>query len=223
MSPIRIGTPLIAGTLMLLASSAWAQINPNDGPQVAPLQSEPTIGLPEQAPTAPPPTSVPQAVPSAPSVRSPASPQPARQSAQETSNTAENEDGWQLECVEQDAEPRMCQAILRARVNDQVAMVVAIAKGQGTDVSRLQMALPLGIDIQRGAEVKIGDFSEAMVPSRCTAQGCLVETVASQDLLAAMRGASAGTVRVYAPGGDAIDLPLPLDSSSEVLAQALGD
>ena len=114
----------------------------------------------------------------------------------------------------------MCQAILRARVNDQVAMVVAIAKGENADESRLQMALPLGIDMQRGAEVTIGDFSETMAPSRCTAQGCLVETVASDDLLAAMRAANAGTVRVYAPGGNAIDLPMPLAAADDVLNQA---
>ncbi|MGQ2909643.1 MAG: invasion associated locus B family protein [Aliihoeflea sp.] len=200
----------------MLATSASAQINPNDGPQVSPLQPEPTIGLPEQAPTSQPPSNAPQAVPAAPPARPAATPQPAQATPPQVENTA----AWQLECIEQDAQQRMCQAILRARVNDQVAMVVAIAKGEDSNESRLQMALPLGIDMQRGAEVTIGDFSETMAPSRCTAQGCLVETVASDDLLAAMRAANAGIVRVYAPGGNAIDLPMPLAAADDVLNQA---
>lgn len=222
MSSIRIGMPLLMGAFLLLAGPASAQINPNDGPQVSPLQPEPTIGLPEQAPAAQPPVAAPEPAPAAPA-RSATAPRPAGQPSRDTPAAAGNAAAWQLECIEQDAEPRMCQAILRARVNDQVAMVVAIAKEKDSGESRLQMALPLGIDMQRGAEVTIGDFRETMTPSRCTAQGCLIETVASENLLAAIRSASAGTVRVYAPGGNAIDLPLPLDSSSEVLAQALGD
>lgn len=216
MSPIRTGMPAVIGAFLLLATSASAQINPNDGPQVSPLQPEPTIGLPEQAPSSQPPANAPQAVPAAPPARPAATPQP----AQTTPPRAENTAAWQLECIEQDAQQRMCQAILRARVNDQVAMVVAIAKGDDSNESRLQMALPLGIDMQRGAEVTIGDFSETMAPSRCTAQGCLVETVASDDLLAAMRAANSGTVRVYAPGGNAIDLPMPLAAADDVLNQA---
>lgn len=220
MSPIRKWTPFIAGAVMLLASSAWAQINPNDGPQVAPLQREPTIGLPQQAPVAQPPASLPQAAPAAPRPAAPAA-APAPQAARPAPTAqADSGSGWQLECVEQDDQPRICQAILRARVNEQVAMVVAIARAPGTEEARLQMALPLGIDMQRGALVTIGDFSETFAPTRCTAQGCLVEAAASDALLDAMRKGSAGTVRVHAPGGDAIDLPMSLTSATEVFAQA---
>lgn len=216
MSRSRIGAPVIVGALMLLVSSAAAQINPNEGPQVAPLQPEPTIGLPDQAPAAPPPATIPQASPApraAPAERRAEPQAPAPATAGST---------WQLECIEQDSQPRKCQAILRQRVNDQVAMVMAIAKTPGSE-AQLQMALPLGIDVQSGALVKIGDFSETFTPSRCTAQGCIVEAAASDALLAAMREGNEGAVQVYAPGGDAIDLPMTLKSASDVFAEALVD
>lgn len=215
MSRFRIGTPIFASALMLLISTAGAQINPNDGPLVAPLQPEPTIGLPDQAPAASPPANNPRSAPAAPSAS------PERRATPQASPAADAGAAWQLECIEQDNQPRICQAVLRQRVNDQVAMVMAIAKAPGSDETRLQMALPLGIDVQRGAEVKIGDFSEKLTPSRCTAQGCLVEAPASEALLKAIREGNEGTVQVYAPSGDAIDLPMTLKSASDVFAEAL--
>jgi invasion protein IalB len=132
---------------LLWTTSAFAQINQNDGPLVPPIQPEPTVGLPEQAPAESPAPDLPEPEPS---VSAPAA--ASRPAARhETPEAAASSSAWQLECLESDAGGRVCQAVLRARVGEQVALVLALARDPADDAIRLQMALPLGIDIQRGA------------------------------------------------------------------------
>jgi invasion protein IalB len=209
-SAIQLG--VVAG--LLWTNSSFAQINQNDGPLVAPIQPEPTVGLPEQAPPPAQPVPMPQR-----ETRSPqqaATPTQAKQPAPEAANTS----AWQLECLEREAQIRTCQAILRSRVGDQIAMVFAVAKDLNDDAIHLQMALPLGIDVQRGITLSIDDFNQTLKPTRCTAQGCLVETTASPDLMAAFRSGETGGVRVYSTDGQTIDLPMSLQSVSSVFQQA---
>ncbi|WP_126009621.1 invasion associated locus B family protein [Georhizobium profundi] len=198
---------------LLSAGSAIAQINQNDGPLVAPIQPEPTVGLPEQAPAPA------QPVPITPA---PAATQPARSSTPPAAPPAETAeaDSWQLECLERETESRLCQAILRSRVGEQIAMVLAIAKNPQDDAVSLQMALPLGIDIQRGAILTVDDFQETLMPSRCTAQGCLVETIASAELVDALMSGNAGGVRVFSTDGQTIDLPMSLRSAAAIFSEA---
>lgn len=209
---------VVAG--LVWTTSALAQINQNDGPLVAPIQPEPTVGLPEQAPAPAQPAPIPQ--PAAPAPRPAATPAPAAQArpAPSQQTQAASSSSWQLECLEREAQARICQAILRSLVGEQIAMVLAIAKDPAGDAIRLQMALPLGIDVQRGVTVTIDDFNETLKPSRCTAQGCLVEATASTELIAALRSGETGGVRVYSTDGQTIDLPMPLQSASSVFSEA---
>ncbi len=201
---------------LLWTTSALAQINQNDGPLVPPIQPEPTVGLPEQAPVESTPPDLPEPEPS---VSAPAAdPRPAAR--QETPEAAASSSAWQLECLERDPDGRVCQAVLRARVGEQVALVLALARDPADGSVRLQMALPLGIDVQRGATLTVGDFSETLMLSRCTAQGCLVESAASDDLIEALGTGDAGSVQVYNTDGQPIDLPMPLLEASSVLSEA---
>lgn len=217
-SAVKLG--VVVG--LIWTTSALAQINQNDGPLVAPIQREPTVGLPEQAPAPVQPAEVPQ--PAAPARPAEPRPAPAAQAQpaapQQPTPAASSTSAWQLECLERDAQARICQAILRSLVGEQIAMVLAIAKDPAGDTVRLQMALPLGIDVQRGVTITVDDFNETLKPSRCTAQGCLVEAAASPELLAALRSGNSGGVRVYSTDGQTIDLPMPLQSAASVFLEA---
>lgn len=202
-----------AACLAFAILPANAQIDPNSGPLVAPLQREPTIGLPEQAPE---PTGAP-AVPAAPPAR--AAPRPTAEQPTQRPAAAASATDWHSECGEGERKD-MCQAIVRSKVGEQVALVMAVARPSAEAGSRLQIALPLGVDVARGATLTIGTFSQALKISRCTAQGCIVEDAASDELLEAMRRGSIGKVTVYSVDDNAIDLPLPLDGAAKSLADA---
>lgn len=99
-------------------------------------------------------------------------------------------------------------------------LVLAIARQSRDARPRLQMALPLGINIARGVKITIGEFNEDLSISRCTAQGCLVEGAASDELLAALRQGSTGRITVYSLDDNAIDLNLPLTGAASSLEKA---
>ncbi|HEY6633221.1 MAG TPA: invasion associated locus B family protein, partial [Rhizobiaceae bacterium] len=96
----------------------------------------------------------------------------------------------------------------RATVGKQTALVMAIAR-TGADGPRFQMALPLGLSVQKGVTVNLGSYSGGFPISRCTAQGCLVEAEAPAALVEALEKTASGKVVIYSDDDKPIQLPLP--------------
>ena len=92
---------------------------------------------------------------------------------------------WKTECLEKAAKPN-CQVIVRSAVGDQIALVLGIARTAKGGV-RMQMAVPLGLAIEKGVTIKVGGYSSAFPISRCTAQGCIVEGEVPQPFIDALQ------------------------------------
>ncbi len=184
---------LLSGALAIGVSGAYAQNGPKMDSIVQPIVPDAEVGLPDKAP------SDSRAVPNV--AAEPASKVPARKAAADTGE-------WKTECVEQIAKPN-CQVIVRATVGNQTALVIAVARTSTGSSARLQMAVPLGLSIQKGVTVKLGDYSGDFLISRCTAQGCLVEADAPAALIKALEQVQAGQVVIYSDDNKPIQLPLP--------------
>ena len=185
---------LIFGALAVAGSGAYAQNGPKMDSIVQPIVPDAEVGLPDKAPSA-----------------SDAAPRTAEEPAARTpSKAADAADvgEWKTECLEQSAKPK-CQAIVRATVGNQTALVAAIARPIAGSSARLQMAVPLGLSVQKGVAVKLGDYSGDFPISRCTAQGCLVEADAPAALIEALEKVQAGVVVIYSDDNKPIQLPLP--------------
>jgi invasion protein IalB len=184
---------LLTGALVAVIPGAYAQGGPKMDSIVQPIVPDAEIGLPDKAPSA-------GAAPAA--AAEPAGKAPAR-------NTGVADAGeWKTECPVQGAKPK-CQAIVRATVGNQTALVMAVARMAAGSSARLQMAVPLGLSIQRGVKVKLGDYSGDFSISRCTAQGCLVEADAPVALIEALENVQGGHVVIYSDDSKPIQLPLP--------------
>lgn len=132
---------------------------------------------------------------------------------------------WQFEC-EGKAAARTCQALVRGFSGGQIVLVLSLAKASGTSEVAMQMALPLGLSIERGAELTVGDFKASLPISRCTAQGCLVESPKAAAVFNAIgkaegqRPEPASSVTIFTTGGGEIKLPLPLNGAKAAFAAA---
>ena len=92
----------------------------------------------------------------------------------------------------------------------QIALVLSIAYTPDGAGPFMQLALPLGSDINSGAQLSFGSTFNQNIPfTRCTDQGCLVEGQITESLLGAMRTASLGNVGVVTEAG-AINIPISM-------------
>lgn len=201
--------------------SANAQVDPDLSPLIAPIQPEPRLGLPNQAPNILPVAEPPVVTSPRPATASPASTsQQQRRQAPTAPTRPEIAGTWETECTEAGNSASGCQAVVRAVMGDQVALVLAIAGKKGD--ARFQMALPLGFSLKQPVTIKLGEFEGEFMVSRCTAQGCLIEEIASTELLAALeRSTEPGDVVMMNAEGGEIILPLPQAGANEAIAEAL--
>ncbi|MBE7182808.1 MAG: invasion associated locus B family protein [Methylobacterium mesophilicum] len=196
-----LGAATLIGTL--LAAPAFAQTARGEK-SIQPIVPDREVGLPDQEPREPAPAPLkdavrpPEARPTPSTSETPPSPRAA---------SAAPAGEWKRECAEKTSGKENCQAVFRAVVGNQVALVLAVAK-QEDGTSRFQMAVPLGVSVPEGIEVKLGDYAAKLPISRCTAQGCLAEEVASTEFIESLRVGASGGAAVRTPNGQAINLPL---------------
>jgi invasion protein IalB len=199
--------------LAAISSSAVAQTQGRQGLDtiVEPIVPERQIGLPDKAP------SVQDPAASAPITAAPRrkAEKPVARETQ-TAKAAPAFGSWTTECMGK-ATKSNCQVIVRSAVGDQIALVLGIARPVA-DGARMQMAVPLGLAINKGVTIKIGAYSESFKISRCTAQGCLVEGEAPQPLIDALGKGANGSATIFSSDGRSIRLPLPAKSFAEAYA-----
>lgn len=135
-------------------------------------------------------------------------------------NSRENIGDWVLECY--DLPLGQCQIYQRILINNgaAAAMVTTFAWDEPAQAFRTQIALPLGIALSKGATISSDSGVSVSVPiSRCTQQGCLVEGVASDDLVSGLEKSRSANVTVVDGTGADFAIPVSLDGFSEALAR----
>jgi invasion protein IalB len=145
-----------------------------------PKAAAPAVAAPAAAATAP----VAAASPAAPTA--PAGPAIAREKFGE----------WELECFEPKVNGLACQIVqkLVATDSNQLVLVVSIAFDPASKKHLLQVALPLNFLLKPGVEIAIGEAKTVAHVDRCSAQGCFIEGIAGDDLVAAMAAGAKGDV-----------------------------
>lgn len=126
---------------------------------------------------------------------------------------------WVVECFGPVAS-ESCQIYQRVLMNQgrSVALVATFAFPQNSQRVDFQIAVPLGIELTRMANLQIGpDFNVKLPVTRCTQQGCLLEGAMSQNLLDRLSQSNAAFVSVQNPGVGPFQIPLSLNGFSEAL------
>ncbi|MEM1066239.1 MAG: invasion associated locus B family protein [Pseudomonadota bacterium] len=135
-------------------------------------------------------------------------------------DTAEEIGDWLLECFE--APIDQCQIYQRILLNQgaAIALVAAFAWDDSERVLRAQIALPLGIDLQRGATISTSSGYSVNAPlSRCTQQGCLIEGIVPDDMVAAFETSQSAQIAVINPDQGNFAVPLSLSGFAEALSR----
>jgi invasion protein IalB len=146
-----------------------------------------------------------------------------KQSAQGAAKASQPDGGkareWSLQCAEV-AKIRRCQVMGSVVSADgkQVVMVMSLAAIDDKQTAT-QIAVPLGIALKPGIKIDVGGaYATTMPVSRCTSQGCLVESNVDGALLDAMKTKSDATVTVTTPEGKTVPIKLSLDGFSDAFA-----
>jgi invasion protein IalB len=135
----------------------------------------------------------------------------------ETVAAAERFGTWELQCEAIAAASRVCQVSSRVTSPDgsQVILVMSLASDVSANVTRMQMAVPLGIALAEKVNIAVApNYETSLSVSRCTPQGCLVEGVVEPALSAAMIDGEQAIVSVATPEGKRIPIALGLKGFS---------
>lgn len=129
---------------------------------------------------------------------------------------------WLLECFGKPDDAQSCQLYQRMLVNrgQAIAMVTTLAFDAESGKARVQIALPLGIDLARGARFVVDQGDEYYFPiSRCTFQGCLLESLFPDTLTEHMRKGVNASIMVVSPGQGDFTIPLSLNGFAPAYAE----
>lgn len=146
--------------------------------------------------------------------------------AQETfpePDTREEIDDWVLECYRA---LDQCQVYQRVLINNgsAIAMVSTMAWDTEEDVLRVQLALPLGIDLSAGASISIDGAEPMKLPvGRCTQRGCLIEGHITDQLVSRLRAGTAAIMTVVNPPEDPFPIPMSLRGLDAALKRIVPD
>jgi invasion protein IalB len=215
-----MGTPVITPPILNQPSEAQQQL------LVPPTQVNPApLAPPAPEPSAPPTQQSEPAGQGAapPSAAAPNAPEPAEPKQEDVERTLATEtfNQWTLECFEPAFNDAACQIVHRVTAGDasQVVMVFALAAKSDEDAAAIQMALPLGISLPAGIRLVIGEgYQNQIALQRCTPQGCIVEGIGSNELLAAMKREANGAVVVENEQGQQVQLPFSLNGFTAAYA-----
>lgn len=126
---------------------------------------------------------------------------------------------WTLRCAAREGLPpcEIVQAIARTPEESPLVQVFVAYSGRD-DRFAVQFALPLGLLVQGDALVRIDDKTDlnGYRITRCEAQGCFIDRLASREDLAPYFSASKGLVAVRQSSGQ----PLAVNISFQGFAEA---
>lgn len=139
---------------------------------------------------------------------------------------------WMVECYDSTDPTQRCQmyqrVILRATDPAQPPRVVLVATfAPGPEALRMQIALPLGLDLDAGAALVLtgADGTQGapiMLPiTRCTSRGCLVEGMVDAALASALAAADRAEVLIVNPESGRFRIPLSMKGYASALGRAM--
>ena len=134
----------------------------------------------------------------------------------------ERYDDWQVRCFDvKSTSPCDMLYGIYVKATGQRILSVSIAYAPARATHFMQVAVPLGIAVQKGITVVAGDFrSTPLVVRRCDNNGCFAELIAAPELVQALLSNSEGkaSVEIVADGGKPISLMLSLKGFAKAYA-----
>jgi invasion protein IalB len=213
---LLVGASTASVVLLSAPLPASAQDTEGLGTIIQPLVPKRQVGLPNQAPHDGGGIAVPPKRAGSSASKEGAAAGKTAAAADDGSDQAYGD--WTLQCLGAGASGIPCQVMHRSLSPDkkQVIVVMSMAYFPKGEVTKLQLALPLGFSVQDGVKLDFGEgYSTTAKVSRCTAQGCLVEGNGAPEMIAAMRKGKAATVTVRTVEGSEIKLPFSLAGFAE--------
>lgn len=129
---------------------------------------------------------------------------------------------WTLRCTK--AQPSRCDLKQRV-VNDEGKQILDFGMGYNAadQTFPIELELPLGILVQQQVRFKIDEDIEfgGMKVNRCLPAGCMVEAVATIEMIDAMRKGQKGAVIVPLPDGKFVALVVSLRGFTAAAAELI--
>jgi len=125
---------------------------------------------------------------------------------------------WMVRCYPVKS-PSPCDMfeLLANKQNQQRILSISIAYVPSTDRHVIQIAVPLGVLIQKGLVMAADTYATPMLHyRRCDRGGCYVEMLLQADAVGALTTAAGpGKITVYADAGKAFEIPFSLKGFSD--------
>lgn len=143
-------------------------------------------------------------------------PAPANGGAMQPSETKPFGD-WTVRCFPV-ATPSPCDMfeLLANKTSGQRVMSISIAYMPTGDKHVMQIAVPLGVAIQKGLVLSSDAYtSPALHYRRCDRGGCYVEMLIDNQTIASLGGGTSAKIRIVAEGGKPFEIPFSLNGFSD--------
>lgn len=131
---------------------------------------------------------------------------------------------WVVECYEKTVAKANCQLYQRILFDSgkSVALVMTMTPPLEDQDSRVQIALPLGIQLSKGANIKVdGNYNLGLEIDHCTNRGCIINNNTPNGLIKNMHTGKQATVSVIAENGAAFNIPLSLRGFKEAYSRVI--
>ena len=135
---------------------------------------------------------------------------------------------WRLRCeAATELQPEFCE--MRQRIVDREGnrvVLAAVGRLPNIDTPGLLFILPLGISLPPGTFLQIDQGEEQRVPvERCEEQGCRIELLLEDELLARLKAGTKATLSFYVYDGQGnrprVDVPISLLGFSAALTEVM--
>jgi invasion protein IalB len=129
---------------------------------------------------------------------------------------AETFGDWELSCHDDGATCALAQSLIDDQSQTRV-MHASVIRNSDANQFILNLTLPLGILLEPGIEIRIGDsFRASGIPvDHCELDGCVVEALMADDLVRAMRENASAQIIATDANRQAAALPLSLTGFDE--------
>ncbi len=130
---------------------------------------------------------------------------------------------WELQCTQLTPQQKKCQASSSVISPDGKSVVLVTSLAVAADGKQIaaQIAVPLGIALASGVKFDLDGYTTTLPLSRCTPQGCLVEGMVPDKLVATMKEKPMATVSVATPDGKEIAIKQSLDGFTKTFDDML--
>jgi len=130
---------------------------------------------------------------------------------------------WELQCTQLTPQQKKCQASSSVISPDGKSIVLVTSLAVAADGKQIaaQIAVPLGIALSPGVKFDLDGYTTTLPLSRCTPQGCLVEGMVPDKLVATMKEKPEATVSVATPDGKEIAIKQSLDGFTKTFDEML--